>query len=353
MVYRGKKIYEEAPEAADGYRSAYVRGISAYILDQQALYKRKREAFMTPKALQADPEYFRKLYLEMIGLDALPAHQTAKPEITFVGNDDICSIYRLVAYPVAQVPFYAMLLIPHEAKMPMPLVITQHGGGGTPELCCDMNGKNNYSHMVQRVLERGAAALAPQLLLWAQTELETARAHPVAYDRGRMDWELKRFGTSMTALEIAGIQRCLDFVLDMEQIDSERVGMIGLSYGGYFAMHTMAADTRILAGYSAGAFNDRDFHSKPDWSYPGSAAYFQDAEVAALCAPRKLYVQTGKEDPVFDYLPSVAEAERVKPYYEAFGCPENFVFDLWEGGHRVSDHDRGYDFLFSVLREKE
>ena len=353
MEYNGKQIYEEEPGAADGYRSAYVCGINKYILDQQTLYKQKREGFMTPKALRTDPEYFRKKYLEMIGMDALPAHQIADPEITFVGEDDICGIYRVVVYPVAQVPFYAMLLIPREAKKPMPLVIAQHGGGGTPELCCDMNGKNNYSHMVQRILEREAAVLAPQLLLWAQTELETARAHPIAYDRGKMDWELKRFGTSITALEIAGIQRCLDFVLDMDEIDNERVGMIGLSYGGYFAMHTMAADTRILAGYSAGAFNDRDFHSKPDWSYQGSAGCFQDAEVAALCAPRKLYIQVGKEDSVFDYRQSVDEAERVKPYYEAFGCPENFVFDLWEGGHRVSDHDGGYDFLFSVLREKE
>ena len=130
-------------------------------------------------------------------------------------------------------------------------------------------------------------------------------------------------------------------------VDAEKIAMIGLSYGGYFTLHTMAADTRIKAGYCAGVFNDRDVYDWADWSYKGSALCFQDAEVAALCAPRKLYVQVGMEDQVFDYHSAIPEAERVKDYFEAFGVPEHFKFDVWEGGHTVSDHDRGFDFIFS------
>ena len=44
-----------------------------------------------------------------------------------------------------RIPFYAMLLLPHEGQTPMPLVVAQHGGGGTPELCSDMYGKTKRS----------------------------------------------------------------------------------------------------------------------------------------------------------------------------------------------------------------
>ena len=102
-------------------------------------------------------------------------------------------------------------------------------------------------------------------------------------------------------------------------------------------------------GYCAGAYNNRDLYNWADWSYKESALLFQDAEVAALCAPRKLYVQVGMEDPVFDYRSAIPEAERVRDYYEAFGLSENFRFDVWNGGHTISDHDEGYEFLFSTL----
>ena len=87
--------------------------------------------------------------------------------------------------------------------------------------------------------------------------------------------------------------KSLDYVCDMKEIDNEKIAMIGLSYGGYFAMHTMAADSRIKAGYCAGFFNDRDVYDWLDWTYHSSALKFQDAEVAALCAPRRLYAAGG------------------------------------------------------------
>lgn len=304
---------------------------------------------MPPDELAKNPEFYRKKYKEMLGLERFEQTTSRPAEIHYVGSDELCRIYRLSVFITEEIPFYAMLLIPHNVKEPMPLVIAQHGGGGTPELCCDMNGKNNYSHMAQRAMERGNAILAPQLLLWGMTESATIRAHNVPHSRSKVDIDMKRFGSSITALEISGIMKTLDYVSEMKEIDADRVTMIGLSYGGYFTLHTMAADTRIKAGYSAGVFNDRNVYNWADMSYKGSAFAFQDAEVAALCAPRKLYIQIGKEDQVFDYRNAIPEAERISAYFHAFGVPDNFKFDVWEGGHTISVHDEGYDFIFSQI----
>lgn len=345
MEFIDKQLWSEGPTAADHYRQRYADGLAAFVARKNAESKLGRTLTMSPEALKADPEFFREKYKAMLGLN-LFAETSSKPvEVTYVDSDEVCGIYRLTVYITDEIPFYAMLLLPHNAEKPMPLVIAQHGGGGTPELCADYHGPNNYNHMVQRALDRGNAVLAPQLLLWSCTEEEKMRAHPVPYDRKKLDVDLKRFGSSVTALEISGIMKSLDYVCAREDIDCEEVSMIGISYGGYFTLHTMAADRRIKAGYCAAVFNDRDVYNWSDWTYQGSACRFQDAEVAALCAPRRLYVQVGKEDPVFDWHSAVPEAERVKAYYGAFAAEENFVFDLWDGGHTIADHHKGYDFI--------
>lgn len=349
MEYLGKQIWDEDPAAADHYRARYAEGIQAYIEKMNAECKVARRSFMSPESLVENQELYRKRYKEMLGLKIFEKKVDKPVEIEYVGSDEVCKIYRLNVYITEEIPFYSMLLLPHNVKHPMPLVIAQHGGGGTPELCCDMNGKNNYNHMVQRLLARGTAVLAPQLLLWSMTENATQRVHAIPHDRKKTDIDMKRFGGSITALEISGIMKTLDYMCEMKEINPEKIAMIGLSYGGYFTLHTMAADTRIKAGYSAGAFNDRDMYDWADWSYMGSALHFQDAEVAALCAPRKLYVQVGKDDPVFNYQSAIYEAERVNEYFEAFGVAQHYKFNVWEGGHTVSDHDEGYEIIISSL----
>lgn len=349
MEYMNKKIWEQDPAAADDYRLRYVDGIEQYIQRMNVQSKNVRRDFISPQELVKKQEYYRKKYREMLGLDLFAATPSKATVMSYVGSDEICKIYRLTVYITDEIPFYAMLLIPHDVQRPMPLVIAQHGGGGTPGLCCDMHGKNNYNHMAQRAMARGAAILAPQLLLWSKVEIETMRAHDVAYDRGKTDEQLKRFGGSITGMEISGIMKSLDYVCTLDEIDENKIGMIGLSYGGYFTLHTMAADLRIKVGFAGASFNDRDVYGWGNWTYKNSAYMFQDAEVAALCAPRKLYALVGKEDEVFDYHSAVPEAERAKVYFEALGKPENFLFRVWDGGHTVGDDDEGYDFMFSEL----
>lgn len=350
MLYKKKRIFEVKTTDADSYRRDYVKGIESYIECRCAAARNERYKLITSGDFKENQVQYRKMYLGMLGADKILSEPTGEVERVFVCDDEVCKIFRLKVYITPEIPMYAMLLLPHNVKAPVPLVVAQHGGGGTPESCSDFDGKNNYNHMVQRVLERGAAVIAPQLLLWSQSESEAIRAHNVPYNRQQIDSKLKRLGLSMTGLEVAGIIRCIDYASSLPEIDSESVGMIGLSYGGYFTLHTMAADERIKVGYSAGCFNDRDVYDWSDWCYNGSALSFQDAEVMALCAPRPIYVSVGCADEVFDYKYAIPEAHRAKEYYALLGCGENFRFSVWSGGHTVEDGDEGYDFLFDVLK---
>lgn len=347
MFYNGKKVYEEAPNIADSYRKDYVEGVKKFITAQNEAAKKKRHEFFDIKDYAQNPEKYRTEYKKMIGLSAIP-HCDKKAESKFVASDDICDIYRITVYPVSEIPFYCLLMVPHGASN-APLFIAQHGGGGTPELCCDIYGKNNYNHLAQRALSRGAVVLAPQLMLWNNNETDTMRAHPIHHDRLGFDNDLKRFGMGITALEIAGIMKGIDYATTLDFVDGKKVVMAGISYGGYFTLHTMAADTRIKAGFDAASFNDRNIYNWNDWCYNNSALKFHDAEIAALCAPRRLYVAIGKKDEVFDYKTAIKEVEIAKEYFKALNEEDKLCCSLWEGGHTIPDDEQAYNFLFSAI----
>ena len=351
MEYKGKNVWTDEPSVADEYRRAYCDGLNKFVQNKIKFAKDERRRFMPPDELAREPEKYREAYKKIL---AIPEFSDTPPivERKKVGEDDYSEIYRLTVILNEDIPFYAMLLLPKERVGKVPLVVFQHGGGGTPELASDFYGKNNYSHGVRRVVERGCAVLLPQLLLWARGESDTARAHPINFDRKKLDNDLKRFGMSITGLEVGAIMRCIDYAVTLPEIDAERIGMTGLSYGGYFTLYTMAADTRIKSGYSAGAFNDRDAYAWYDWTHFGGSFCFHDAEVAALCAPRRLVIQVGKTDPVLNYETALPEAERIGDYFSAFGVPENLMVSVWDGGHTYSSDDAAFDFFFKGLEKK-
>ena len=350
--YKDKNHYTCPMNEGDEYRQRYLDSVKAFISSELEKSEKNRDEFCPAKAMARDRESFRAKYLSMIGQPEYPSNTPSATQ-EFTGEDDFCRIWRLSIEILPGFFFYGILMRPH-GKSRTPLVIAQHGGGGTPEKCSDMWGENNYSFFVKRALERGFAVFAPQIMVWSfnvpdengQPQAGVSYGHRRDYDN-----QLKRLGLSLTGLEVFCIRRSVDYLSSLDFIDGERIGMTGLSYGGYFTLHTMAADTRIKAGYAAGFFNNRSRECFFDWGYRDAALTFGDAEVAGLCAPRLLILDVGKTDPVFAYESSIPEAERAKKYYEAAQSADKFRYNLWEGGHRFDTESDGFERFFSELEK--
>lgn len=350
MKYKNKNIYEENPSSANCYRQEYADSIERYISRLEEKSYKNREQFMPSQNFAENIESYRSKYIEMLGAPLI-GYKSSIPKVKseYTASDDVCKIYRLSIETMDDFFFYGMLMVPLTVKK-APLVIAQHGGYGTPELCSDMNGRNNYNHMVQRLLERDIVVFAPQLLIWnSQKVIETAPLYDVKYDRDETDKKLKHYGSSITALEIYNIKRSIDYLETLDFVDADSIGMMGLSYGGFFTLYTMAADTRIKSGYSCGCFNDRVKFSTVDWTWKNSGNTYHDAEVAGLCAPRRLYLEVGKSDEVFDYHYAVDEAQRVTKYFKALNAEDNLCFNVWNGGHKVNSEDDGFNFFLKDI----
>lgn len=351
MEYLGKKIYEDTATAGAEYRRRYADSVMRYVRRAFEEAEKERDKDFSPEKFSLSREDFRAKYRKMLGI----AYQENAPLPTVkrecVGIDEFCKIERLSVETMDDFYFYGMLLTPLSAKERTPLCICQHGGGGSPEFAGGMLGANNYAYFMQRALLSGCTVFAPQIMVWGYggNTGENKPDFAVPYDRLNRDADLRQVGKSITGIEIFSIMRCLDYLLSLPEIDETRVGMLGLSYGGYYSLYTAAADPRIKVAYSAAAFNGRSRVCFADWAYCNAANSFHDAEVAGLCAPRKLFVDVGKADFVFDYRPSVAEAERAQRFFDAAGVPDRFSYHLWEGEHRFDAEAGRFREFFNAL----
>jgi hypothetical protein len=238
---------------------------------------------------------------------------------------------------------YGLLFVP-PGPGPFPLVIAQHGGLGTPELCSGFFGPSNYNDMTRRVLRRKCVVFAPQLLRWDPQYGEQP-------DVAELDRQLKQLGGSVAALEILGILRCLDHLTTREIIDPARVGMIGLSYGGFHTLFAAALDTRIRASLSSCFFSNRYKYAFSDWVWFDAANRFFDVEVAGLICPRPLYIEVALEDELFDPRYARPEASKIQSLYTSLRVPERFRYKEHPGVHELDRADDGINFLCYHLRE--
>ena len=329
-------LYSEPVEPGARARAAYLSELETLISRRQEAAREERERFFqpdvsSPQAYAASTLRYREQFKAMLGWPLTQSRPDAPPAVReeFVAADDLGRISRLWIETLPGLHTYGMLFVPGEpGEGKRPLVLSQHGGHGTPELCSGLYGPSNYNDMTRRILRRGAVVFAPQLLLWREDF-----GPPI--ERAGMDARLKQLGGSITALEIYQLQRCLDALATRPEVDPQRIGMVGLSYGGFYTLFTAAVETRIRAALSSCFLNDRTRYAWPDWTWHGAALTFFDAEIAALVCPRALYIEAGNQDELFAVDFGAFRSAARRRLLPAPGLPRSFCFQSLPGRSRT------------------
>ena len=288
-------------------------------------------------------------------------------------------ILRKLVYqtePGEFVPSY--LLVPKNLKRRAPVVLCPHqttqagkkepaGLDGNPQL-----------HMALRLVERGFVTFTYDALCFGERHDPSSghygdaipfyRKHPRWSLMGKMIWDL---------------QRAIDYLETLDFVDSQRIGNIGHSHGGYTTLFAMAFDERIKAGVSNCGFDtfridgntwrwsratallpllgfyvsnprlSMDFYrAVPDSSVVDVP--FEMHELLALVAPRPLLLSTSDEDFVFPNGGWSARRAlaRIGPVYELLGARENLSSFFFSGGHNFPREasENAYNWLGHQLK---
>ena len=340
--------FEQDVKDSNPLRTEQAKELEDYILalknDNTRLQKLVPNDYSSPQAFEKSAQRFRQAFCDSIGYP--PPGDAPLPAATFnkIGEDGIGTYFRAMIPILPGVHAEGIYIVPKSLKEneKAPLVISMHGGGGSPEVAL-FRGGANYHDMVRGGVKRGYVVFAPQHLFSAEGFPKDVR--------NRTDERLRLIGTSLTAIEISKITRSLDVLLRRPEVDASRVAMVGLSYGGYYALVTPALDTRIKVSVCSCYYGvqesryERDELSIPsDFKFKDRFTFFRDSDIAALICPRALQIQAGSKDGVDHRDGGKPLAPRSAAYYSKLGLADRFQHLIFDGGHEFHD-DSAWEFV--------
>ena len=164
----------------------------------------------------------------------------------------------------------------------------------------------------------------------------------MAHDR---DWcnlyylHATMLGMTPLSISLAHGRIATDVVLDLPFVDSNKIGVMGLSGGGTMTLWTALTDPRIKAAeiicYSAywPSFGFRDINYCGMQVAPGLFSLVHLHDLQGLLAPMPLLIGIGANDACFPIDESMRCFRGAEHIYEAAGARSKLELDLHSGGH--------------------
>jgi dienelactone hydrolase len=296
---------------------------------QAAARRRARRAFdfTSPEAFAASQAALRAELRAVLRLDQAPPPAARPPRL---GPAAAGSSWRtLTIEPWVGARFEALTLLPQGA----PAVLLCGGLDDTPELALRPGG--SLAELARRLAAAGLGLIVPKLPAGWRARLRLAR-------------KARLLGFEWLGLEVLALSRLLDAAEGLAA--PATWGLAGFSRGGQAALLLAALDPRPAATAVAAWFGDRDarlldggdarlaafIDSPEDEQFvPDWLPRFSDLELAALVAPRALWLGSGLDDPIVAFEQAETAFETVAATYERLGWPERAELDLFPGGHEL------------------
>jgi dienelactone hydrolase len=260
-------------------------------------------------------------------------------------------------------PLPVYLLVPlGKTAGPHPGILALHGHGKygyDPVAGCDDRpgvanaiASCNYDYGLQLV-RRGYVVAVPCL-----TPFGRRLGKPDSY--GKQDVcavtfvRMQLLGKVLMAENLRDSLWALELLLSRKEVDAQRLGCVGLSYGGRMAMLTTALEPRIRVAVVSGALNVMQERIGGHYScgaqvIPGLLVYGDVPEIGSLIAPRPCVWEVGSRDTLIAPKWADRALERMRRAYTALGAADALQVDRFDGKHEWSGRV-AYPLLEKALR---
>jgi len=315
----------------------------------------------------------RKDYMTGLPTDSLAAHEKKLPEYrrkfaNVIGHFDdpllpvnartrkVYDEEKWVGYQVVLDVFpdviaYGLLLLPKDLKEGerRPVVVCQHGLEGRPQDVIGKESHHYYKAFAAKLAERGFITFAPQNLYRHGDDFRVLqrKANPI--------------GKTLFSIITPQHQQIINWLKTQPNVDGDRIGFYGLSYGGKTAMRVPALLPDYCLSICSADFNewvDKNASTLNPRSYAFMGEYeifefdlgttFNYAEMAALIAPRPFMVERGHDDGVADDETVAYEFAKVRRRYTKLGVADRCEIEWFDGPHTINGKGT-FDFLHRHL----
>ena len=291
--------------------------------------------------------------IELLGL--FPERCDLKPHI--VQKKDLGTYYRekIIIQPERGLLMPTYLLIPKRIDLPAPAILALHGHGrGTKDVLGIaesptwqrfIEGYNyDYAH---KLAEKGFITFVPEARGFGEREKESEKVinpreeedYPTSCRKSSFNAML--LGQSLVGKKVWDVMRSIDYLETRPEINSEKIGCMGLSMGGTITLYTTPLEDRIKVAVISGYLNTFR-HSIMAMEHcecnyvPNILKYAEMYDICSLIAPRPLLIEMAKSDPIIPFSSAKLAFNKVKRVYKLLNQEEKLEYDAFEGGHRFS-----------------
>lgn len=270
---------------------------------------------------------------------------------------------ELTTLPGLRMPMYVLIPTSIAAK-PLPAVIACHGHGyGSREIVgLPPDGESEAQPTYQRnfaieLVKRGILVAVPELLGFGDRRLKAESTAENGNSCYTISTYLLQFGYTMAGHRVYEALRALDYLAGRPDVDSRRIGCMGISGGGLVAAFAAALDERIKAAVVSGYVNlfkesILSIHHCVDNYVPGLNRVAEMPDLVGLIAPRPLLVEAGLYDGIFPIEATRKAFEQIRNIYLLLDEGSKLAADFFPGEHRING-EKAYAWLTSWLCESQ
>lgn len=331
---------------------------------QELIYEHT-ERIYSFKAANANEFYtwkkeFRNKLIELLG--GFPDKKVdLAPELISVKDLGSYTRHKIIIYSTenTRIPLY--LLIPKnlEKRVPAMIAVPGHGYGkddivGLWEDGAERSFPEGYQmHFAVELVKRGFIVIAPEMPGFGERreERQILLAPEINSCKDASLLGILQ-GKTLMGMRVYDIKRCIDYLETMSDVDTQKIGVMGISGGGTASMYAGALDDRINAVVMCGclgSYKGLEVFDHCLCNYiPGILKYGEMADVAALIAPKALFVENGDRDIIFHIKTAIKSYDQVRKVYELLGAADKIDSDFFEGRH-VINGAKCYNWLVKLM----
>ncbi|TCK98070.1 alpha/beta hydrolase family protein [Natranaerovirga hydrolytica] len=252
---------------------------------------------------------------------------------------------EITTFKNLRVPAY--ILTPQNKPSNAPAILTcvGHGHGYKEAIGLlpseESNQPSLHKNFAIQLVNKGFIVMVPEVLGFGDRRLEEDM------DKSSNENSCYRLATQllMTGKTLAGHRvyeaiRFIDYLIEHENVNSDRIGCMGFSGGGLVAGLTAALDDRIKATVIScynNTFKDSIMAMRHclDNYIPNILNYCEMSDIISLIAPRHLFIESGIHDDIFPVEGSKASIKNIQKAYDVLGLRNHLQVHLFDGKHEI------------------
>ncbi|MCD6563193.1 MAG: acetylxylan esterase [Thermoproteales archaeon] len=305
-------------------------------LKAKEITNRSLTGFEKPEDWKRVREQRYNEFISMLGLSEyinLPERPSLNTKITGRIEREKYTIYKIYYESLPKLYVTGNLYIPKDMKGKAPAILYLSGHA--------LHQKYHYQAHPKKFAELGFVSLIIETIQLG----EIPGYHHGTYRYGMFNWY--SLGYTPAGVEVWNAIRAIDLLQSLSEVDTNKIGVTGISGGGAMTWYTAAADPRVkVAATVCGTATieshicKRTINGHCDCMFWINNYMWDLADVGALIAPKPLLIASAKNDWIFDIESVRLIYRKLKAFYKMLGEEDKIMLVETPGPHSYHEASR-------------